>query len=235
MPTLEQIQQRMKKLQAQAEALIAQRASAAIADIRKLMAEHGLTAADIEAYEGKAKANVKRAPKPGFKRAGKSAAAAPTKRAASQTKGKLPAKYLNPKTGETWSGWARPPVWIKDVKDRSKFLIAGAGEAAAAGAVTKAKSAAKKAAAKEMTAVKKAVATTKTTVAKKGAGKKAVSAKAAAPKSEAPKTVAGRRAAPTVKKTAAKKEPATRAVVAKRVVATDVAAAPEAVTGQATA
>ncbi|WP_342802414.1 H-NS family nucleoid-associated regulatory protein [Paraburkholderia panacisoli] len=35
---------------------------------------------------------------------------------------------MNPKTGETWSGHARPPAWIKDVKDRSKFLIASSAE-----------------------------------------------------------------------------------------------------------
>lgn len=48
--------------------------------------------------------------------------------------GKLPAKYMNPKTGETWSGHARPPAWIKDVKDRSKFLIGGATTAPTSGA-----------------------------------------------------------------------------------------------------
>jgi DNA-binding protein H-NS len=74
----------------------------------------------------------------------KVSAKAPGKAAA---KGKLPPKYRNPKTGETWSGHARPPVWIKDVKDRSKFLIASGAEptiAANAGTVSKAKAAAKK-------------------------------------------------------------------------------------------
>jgi DNA-binding protein H-NS len=235
MPTLEQIQQRMKTLQAQAEALIAKRASAVIADIRKLMVEHGLTTADIEAYTGKAKASVKRGPKPGFKRAGKSAAAAPAKKAASQTKGKLPEKYVNPKTGETWSGWARPPAWIKDVKDRSKFLIAGAaaGPAAGAGTSNKAKPTATKAVGKKAAAKRVKAATVPT--AKKTAAKEAVSAKAAARKRAATEKVAGKRAAPVVKK-ASRKAPATKAAVAKRVVAkADVAAAPEAVTAQATA
>jgi len=74
----------------------------------------------------------------------KVSAKAPGKAAA---KGKLPPKYINPKTGETWSGHARPPAWIKDVKDRSKFMIAGDAEAtvaATASAVSKAKAAAKK-------------------------------------------------------------------------------------------
>ncbi|AUT66505.1 H-NS family nucleoid-associated regulatory protein [Paraburkholderia terrae] len=63
-------------------------------------------------------------------------------------KGKLPPKYINPKTGETWSGHARPPAWIAEAKDRSKFLIAGGAEATIAtttGTGSKVKTAAKKA------------------------------------------------------------------------------------------
>lgn len=32
-------------------------------------------------------------------------------------------KYRNPKTGETWSGMGRAPVWIRDAKNRDRFLI----------------------------------------------------------------------------------------------------------------
>jgi hypothetical protein len=39
----------------------------------------------------------------------------------------MAALYRDPKTGAEWSGHARPPLWIKDVKDRSKFLIAKDG------------------------------------------------------------------------------------------------------------
>jgi hypothetical protein len=49
MPTLEQIQTKMKKLQVQADALIAKKAQSAVDQIRKLMLEHGLTTEDIEA------------------------------------------------------------------------------------------------------------------------------------------------------------------------------------------
>jgi DNA-binding protein H-NS len=208
MTTLDQLQSRIAKLQKQAEDLMRKKASSVIADIRKLMAEHGLSTADIEANTAAPKTGAKRGPKPGFKRAGKSAAAAPTKKAASQTKGKLPAKYLNPKTGETWSGWARPPEWIKNVKDRSKFLIAGASAAADTGSASKAKPVGKKVTAKKTTAVRKAVATTKTALAKNAAGKKAVSAKAPAKKATA------KRAAPTaVRKAPAKKVPRNGAAV----------------------
>jgi DNA-binding protein H-NS len=122
MPTLEQIQVKMKKLQAQAEALIAKRAQAVLNDIRALMDKHGLTSADIDAH-GSVKKRVGRP-------AGKTSTPAAKRKTASQStgKGKLPAKYRNPKTGETWSGWARPPAWIKDVKDRSRFLIDASGD-----------------------------------------------------------------------------------------------------------
>jgi DNA-binding protein H-NS len=63
----------------------------------------------------------------------------------------LPPKYLNPKTGETWSGHARPPAWIANVKDRTKFLIADGAPATVAGTKViagKAKAAAKKTASK---------------------------------------------------------------------------------------
>lgn len=116
MATLEQIHAKLQKLQAQADALVAKKSSAVIEKIRELMAQHGLTTADIEAHTGPAKG--------GAKRAGKSAGAA-AKNPVVSTTGKLPPKYRNPKTGETWSGHARPPAWIKDVKDRTKFLIAG--------------------------------------------------------------------------------------------------------------
>jgi DNA-binding protein H-NS len=124
MPTLEQIQVKMKKLQAQAEGLIAKRAQAVLNDIRALMEKHGLTTADIDAH-GSVKKRVGRP-------AGKTSAVAGKRKATGQAaaKGKLPAKYRNPKTGETWSGWARPPAWIKDVKDRSRFLIDASGESA---------------------------------------------------------------------------------------------------------
>ncbi|MFP3429759.1 H-NS family nucleoid-associated regulatory protein [Paraburkholderia sp. SIMBA_061] len=123
MATLESLQAKIQRLQAQADALRAKKSSAVIQKIKNLMAEHGLTTADIDAHIG----GKKRGPKPGAK-AAKNAA-----QATSKTKGKLPPKYINPKTGETWSGHARPPAWIAKVRDRSKFLIAGSAQATVAG------------------------------------------------------------------------------------------------------
>jgi len=144
MPTLEQIQAKLKKLQAQAEALIAKRAQSVLNDIRKLMDEHGLTTADIDAHSSTRK--------PRGRPAGTTSKAKSKEKAAANAK--LPAKYRNPKTGATWSGWARPPLWIKDVKDRTKFLIDGHSESNAAEAsATKpaSKKAAKKVSGKKVT------------------------------------------------------------------------------------
>jgi DNA-binding protein H-NS len=141
MATLESLQAKIQRLQAQAEALAAKKSSVVIKKIKSLMAEHGLTTADIDAHEG----GKKRGPKPGAK------AAKNATQATSKTKRKLPPKYTNPKTGETWSGHARPPAWIANVKDRSKFLIAGGAQATAVvskGTAGKAKAVVKKTASK---------------------------------------------------------------------------------------
>ncbi|MDP1899647.1 MAG: H-NS histone family protein [Rubrivivax sp.] len=59
--------------------------SEAIGRVKALMAEYGLTLADI----------------------GSKPAAAP-----GQTKGKVAAKYRNPATGDTWSGRGLKPKWL---------------------------------------------------------------------------------------------------------------------------
>jgi DNA-binding protein H-NS len=149
MATLEQIQAKMKRLQLQADAMISKKTQAALNQIQALMLKHGLTKDDIEAHHGAATGGTKRGPKPGAKRAGRSADTA-VKKPGTSVKGKLPPKYVNHKTGETWSGHARPPAWIANVKDRTRFLIAGGANttvAASADAVSKAKGATKKASA----------------------------------------------------------------------------------------
>jgi DNA-binding protein H-NS len=123
MATLEQIQARMKKLQAQAETLLARQAQAAVDQIRNIMLKHGLTTADIEA---KAKA----------RREARSVAGTSKVKALSHAgtaNGKMPPKYRDPKSGATWSGHARPPAWIRDVKDRTKFLISDVSDALGTG------------------------------------------------------------------------------------------------------
>lgn len=129
MPTLEQIQAKLKKLQAQADVLIARKAQAAVDQIRDLMLKHGLTTADIEAN---AKARRVARGLHGHAGNGKAKAAGA---------GKSVAKYRDHKTGATWTGHGRAPGWIAGVKDRTQFLIEGASEpkSAAKSAVTHAK------------------------------------------------------------------------------------------------
>jgi len=138
MPTLEKIQANIKKLQVQADALIAKKAQAAVDQIRKIMLAHGLTTEDIEA-----KAKAKRETK-----AANNSTSKVKVKAASSLKSKTSPKYLHPKTGATWTGHGRAPAWIAEAKDRSKFLIAHGAEATVAtttDVVSRAKTAVKKA------------------------------------------------------------------------------------------
>ncbi|ACC76361.1 H-NS family nucleoid-associated regulatory protein [Paraburkholderia caribensis] len=119
MATLENLQAKIAKLQAQAAAIAKKDSSAVIAKIRDLMDKHGLTTADIDAHIGGA---TKRGRKPG---------------AASAAKKAVPmAKYRDPKTGATWTGHGRAPAWIANAKDRSKYLVAS-GSVAPGSATTK--------------------------------------------------------------------------------------------------
>jgi DNA-binding protein H-NS len=177
MPTLEQIHARMKKLQSQAESLIAKRAQSVLSEIHKLMDQHGLTTADIDSHS-----STKR--KPG-RQAGKAPSGATLRKkvakSATAQKGKLPAKYRDPKTGLTWSGHARPPQWIKAVKDRSVFLIDGSGTSTSALSKPAGKRAAVKKTAVKARAVKKARASaSRKTVAKKAAAKQAAAVESVA-------------------------------------------------------
>ncbi|MFL9941917.1 H-NS family nucleoid-associated regulatory protein [Paraburkholderia graminis] len=118
MVTLESLQEKIRRLQAQADALLAKKSSAAMEKIKSLMTEHGLTTADIDAHvDGR-----KRGPKPRVNAAGNTFSTT--------------AKYTDPKTGATWSGHGRAPGWIAKVKDRSKYLT-GDNAAAAALALKK--------------------------------------------------------------------------------------------------
>ncbi|HEX7936283.1 MAG TPA: H-NS histone family protein [Paraburkholderia sp.] len=85
------------KLQAQAEEARRTEIDNVIADIRQKIGEYGLTAQDL-----------------GF--------AVAAKRGRPPKKAPLPAKYQDPKSGNTWSGRGKPPKWIVG-KNRERFLI----------------------------------------------------------------------------------------------------------------
>ena len=126
MPTLEQIQEKMKKLQVQADTLIAKKAQAALDQIRKIMLTHGLTTVDIEV-----KAKAEREAK-----AAKGSTPKVKAKPASSLKSVTLPKYQHPKTGATWTGHGRAPAWIADVKDRAKFLIASGTDTVRAASVS---------------------------------------------------------------------------------------------------
>lgn len=107
MATLESIQTRIARLQAQAQELVAKQSTVVLDKIRELMTKHGITTADIDAHVGKQHGR-----KPG-------------KQAATSKHIAGAAKYRDPKTGATWTGRGRAPAWIAAAKDRNKFLISG--------------------------------------------------------------------------------------------------------------
>ncbi|MFP3564078.1 H-NS family nucleoid-associated regulatory protein [Paraburkholderia sp. SIMBA_030] len=225
--TLEAIQTKIDKLKAQADALLAKQSSGVIEKIRELMAKHGLTTADIDAHAGGKRRATKavaktmskgstvvvkyldpktgatwsghgRAPQwiataknrdkfliDGITATAKPASASKAKAAGNYVRGPQPALYRDPKSGATWSGRGRAPAWLAGSKDRSKFLIDGAGAAADVSASTETKPSAKKAVAKK--AVVNKVATTKTAPTKKVAVKKVVAKKAVSAKVPAKK------------------------------------------------
>ncbi|CAE6967653.1 hypothetical protein R69608_07030 [Paraburkholderia nemoris] len=210
MATLEQVQSRIAKLQKQAEELLRKKNVDVIFRIKELLSQHGLTTADIDAHAGATSTGKKRGRKSGVKLAATSTKAAAKR--TTQVKTKLPAKYRNPKTGETWSGWARPPAWIKDVKDRTKFLIDASNANQPVGVPLGKKTAKTSASAKSapMTAVKK-----RGRPATKKITEKVPAEKAVAKKVVASKKLVGRKASSkAVGTTANASTPATAEVVA---------------------
>jgi DNA-binding protein H-NS len=121
MSTLEAIETRIKRLQEQAEAIKAKKASATLDRIVELMQTSEVTVADIEAHLG------------GKKRGAKSG-----KKTVASTS-TVTAKYQDPETGATWSGRGRAPTWIADAKNRDRFLVDGNASKASASVASKAK------------------------------------------------------------------------------------------------
>ena len=176
MSKLVALKKQIAALEAQAERIAKAEMSSAIARIKDIMSEFNLTIEHLSQTVNSKRAAKKAKPK----RAGGGVA-----------------KYVDPKTGKTWSGFGRAPAWIAGAKNRDAFLVDKSGvkvpEAVVKAPAAKKKSVAKKASAKKVAkpAAKKAV-----TVAKKAAraastsatAKKKPSAKKASPKAAAKKS-----------------------------------------------
>jgi DNA-binding protein H-NS len=108
MATYKQLIAEKEALEAQLAEVRATEIASVIEKIQTLMAEYELTVDDI-------------APK---RRRGRPAAAGKVSKPAAKAKSALPAKYMDPKTGATWSGRGRKPAWLG--KRPERFLIAAA-------------------------------------------------------------------------------------------------------------
>lgn len=121
MKTYQAVRAEIAKLEKQAEALRRQELKTIIAQVRQVIADYGLTAADLGLGGARTVGGRKRA----------------------ATAGRRPsagvAKYRDPKTGQTWTGHGRPPAWIAAAKDRNAFLIGAAAAPAKAAKQAKVK------------------------------------------------------------------------------------------------
>lgn len=99
MASYKELMAQKQQLEAQLEQVRASEVADVIAQIQTLMAEYDLTVEDLTPRRGRGRP------------AGAKKAAAPA----------LPPKYLDPKTGKTWSGRGRAPSWLG--KNPKRFLI----------------------------------------------------------------------------------------------------------------
>nr|WP_315594230.1 H-NS histone family protein [uncultured Cupriavidus sp.] len=102
MATYKQLIAEKAALEAKLVEVRAAEVSGVIEKIQGLMADYGLTVEDIAAKRRRGR---------------------PAKAASDGTaKAALPPKFLDPKTGKTWSGRGRAPAWLG--KNPKRFLIA---------------------------------------------------------------------------------------------------------------
>jgi DNA-binding protein H-NS len=105
--TLQEITAQIEQLQRQAELLRAKHKKPVITAIIQAMTQYGITHQELRA-------------------AGNGAATTNGTAGRRKTR-RVPPKYRNPKTGETWSGRGRTARWIAEAeregKSRDKFLI----------------------------------------------------------------------------------------------------------------
>ena len=184
MSKLATLKKQIAALEAQAERIAKEEMSSAIAKVKDIMAEYNLTIEHLT-----------------LTAAGKRAA----KKKMAKVKTTSVAKYVDPKTGKTWSGFGRAPGWIAGAKNRDAFLV---GKSATAGLESKTPAAAKKASGKVAKVAKKAA---------KPAAKKAVAPVKKASIVKAAPTAAKKK--PAAKKASAKKSASKRAASKRAAVA----------------
>jgi len=95
MPTYQEIVSQIEDLKREAEEIRKQEMAGAIAEIKRMMAEFGISLADLGAGP--------RAPKGKLRAVGA-------------------VRYRDPVSGKTWSGRGRRPGWIMDLQAQGKSL-----------------------------------------------------------------------------------------------------------------
>lgn len=93
MTSLAEIEEQIKKLQAEAEKIKNEQVSAAIDQIKELMSKHGITVEDLQSFTKKAR---KKSP--------------------------LKVKYRDPISGKEWTGRGRSPKWLEG-KNKDDFAV----------------------------------------------------------------------------------------------------------------
>ncbi|WP_183033956.1 H-NS histone family protein [Cupriavidus sp. UME77] len=106
MATYAELLLQKEALEARIAIVRAEEISGAIARIRALMEQYGLTANDLEAKRERGRPQANAIDNPIV-----------------SLRARPPAKYMDPKTGRTWSGRGRAPAWIGTRPDR--YLISG--------------------------------------------------------------------------------------------------------------
>lgn len=95
MATYQELQAQIAELTIQAEQARKQEIARAVAQIKSLMEEYGITIKDLS--------------KPS--------------RSSAAKRESVPPKYCDPVTGKTWTGRGKPPKWIADAANRDQYLI----------------------------------------------------------------------------------------------------------------
>ncbi|RYE41838.1 MAG: H-NS histone family protein [Hyphomicrobiales bacterium] len=106
MATYAQLKKQIEQLSKKAEAALRAEKDEVLAKVREAVGSFSLTVEEVFGLPSKKQT--------------RNAKPATAKRV---PKGAGQAKYADPKTGATWSGFGRAPAWIASAKDRTKFLV----------------------------------------------------------------------------------------------------------------
>jgi DNA-binding protein H-NS len=226
MATLLQLQKQMSQLQSELERVRRSEAQTVIARMQKDIATYGITAEDLGLLAASSTTSSSISTEPAVKKT-RNPSLKPAVKSAPGKKAPAVAKFRDPKSGKTWNGHGKPPLWIAGKKDRTPFLIAApdvSSMMAAEKVSAPVKKSSKRVVANKSTrraasAPVDASVAPAPVAAKKAAAKKAVAKKAAPTK----KVVPAKKSAAVAKKAAQAKAPVAKKAPAKKLASKSVA------------